>query len=73
MATKSELLSFVKENYGPLFNATTATKAIGLEDRKSAVELLEKAGVPYYKVGRQRMYHAIDIAKYLNACRVDAI
>ena len=73
MATKNELLAYLKEEYGSVMNATKVTKAIGLEDRKSAVSLLEEAGVPYYKIGRQRMYHAIDIAKYLTACKVEAI
>ena len=73
MATRNEILEYIQKNYGSMFNATTATKVIGLEDRKSAVALLEEAGVPYYKIGKQRMYHATDIAKFINACRVDAI
>ena len=71
MATKNEILADLQRNFGPMFNATTATKAIGLDDRKSAVALLEGAGVPYYKIGRQRMYYAADIAKFINACKVE--
>ena len=73
MATKKEIASDLQKQYGPLVTASQAAAILGYRDRSAVKAILRRAGVPYYDLGGgKRQYYTLDIARFIDSCRVDS-
>ena len=63
MATVKEIAQDIKDVFGSSFiNATQAGRYLGMGKDKRGAFL---ADLPCYKTGKERKYHALDIAKHM--------
>jgi len=63
MATIAEITKDIKDTFGCSFiNATQAGRYLGMAKDKRGAFLAE---LPCYPTGKERKYHAIDIAKHM--------
>jgi hypothetical protein len=67
MANTKEIVKDIREMFGSaLINATQAGTYLGWAADKRGAFL---SGLEYYQDGKEKKYHAIDIAKRLEQCR----
>ena len=67
MATTSEITKDIKETYGSsLLNQRQAGDYLGMKKDKRMSFL---ADLPCYKTGKEKKYHAIDLAKKINSIK----
>jgi len=67
MATISEIAKDIKDTFGSsIINATQAGQYLGM-CREKRGEFL--ASVPVYRTGKEKKYHALDIARRLETVR----
>ena len=67
MATISEITKDIKETYGAsLLNQRQAGDYLGMSKDKRMSFL---ADIPCYRTGKEKKYHAIDIARKINSIK----
>ena len=67
MATVNEIAQDIKTTFGSSFiNATQAGKYLGMAKDKRGEFL---ADLPVYKTGKERKFHALDIARRMDKIR----
>lgn len=67
MATVKEVAQDIKDTFGSSFvNATQAGKYLGMSKDKRGEFL---ASVPVYPTGKEKKFHALDIAKQMEKIR----
>ena len=68
MATRKEILSDIRSQYGNMVNIREAGEILGYKDRTAIKRFLE--GLPIYDMGKEKKYMAIDVARRIDAMAV---
>lgn len=71
MATRKEILTDIRSQYGNMVNIREACEILGFKDRTATKRFL--SGLPVYDMGKEKKYLAIDIAKRIGSAEMAVV